>query len=537
MDSFVELRQVVQTLLRYWWALVAGAVIAGAIGYGVSLSQKPVYSATTTVYVGRSIRAADLERTDLQLGVQLAQTYANLVRRKPVLQGAVEALQLQTSWQELKKRVDVRSVENTQLLEIRVEANSPLEAQMTADEIAHQLLLLGPISSGSGVGEENRLFAQERLARLQANIEKAEERLNELEARIPELVTNSIEQVPELQAQIQTLELLIADWDSTYANLLRYLSPESTTNHIAIVESAEASRTPVHPRVELNTLMAALVGLFLTMGLVFVKEYFDDRLKPTDVVSEILGVGTLGSINRIDGKTLPEKLILQQDPFAPASEDFRLLRNKIQILSNDWLRKIIMVTSPTPTDLKSITTANLGIVLAQAGFRVIVVDTNLRQPLQHVLFQLPAGPGLTDYLYQAKPQLNGILQPASIPGLKILTVGDVQPAHPTELLGSARMAELLNRLAEHADIVLCDSAQAVAIADALVLSAHVDAAMLVVEMGKTRRATAEQAIRNLRQGGVNVLGTVLSPVQADMLVTAPLKAPTVSGTVSTTLTT
>jgi capsular exopolysaccharide synthesis family protein len=535
MDNFVEVRQVLAILLRRWWILLIGALIAGVIGYSVSLLQTPVYAATTAIYVGRSIQSSNIERIDLQVGAQLVPTYADLVRRRPVLKGAFDTLQLEGSWRELRNRVQVSSVENTQLLEIRVTADSPEEAQMTADEIARQLILVGPISSSDETVRETREFAQQRLDKLQANIEAAERQIDDLEAKMAMLISSALDQVPQLQLEVQTLEALIADWDSTYANLLAFLNTESSANQLAIVEPAEANPTPIQPRVRLNTLIAVLVGLALSTGLVFLLEYLDDTIKPGDAISEILGIATLGSISRIKGKTAQEKLIFRQDLFSPASEDYRLLRNKIQVMCADWPRKIIMVTSPTPGELKSITVANLGVVLAQGGFRVIIVDADMRQPVQHELFQLPIRRGLTDLLYDPELELNSQLQATKVSGLSVLAVGTLPPPHPSESLGSTHMGELLNQVAEQADIVLCDSAHAVAIADAMVLSGQVDGVLLVVEMGKTRRVTAEQAVQNLRQAGANLLGTILSPLPADKMTTIKLKMPEISGSLSRTV--
>lgn len=529
MNDFVELRQILAILLRRWWILLAGTLLAAVLGYWISSVQTPVYAASTTIYVGRSIQSSDLERIDLQLGAQLAFTYADLVRRKPVLQGTVTALQLDNSWQNLRDRVTVSPIENTQLLEIRVTAGSAEEAQMTADEIARQLIQIGPMSSLNDKASETRQFAEKRLSQMQANIEAAQRKLDELEARMATLVAISIDDVPALQAEANTLEMLIADWDNTYAGLLSYLNAEPATNHLAIVETAEASRTPIRPRVRLNTLLAGMIGLFLSMGLVFALEYFDETIKPTDAVTDILDLATLGSISRIKGKTIQEKLIVRQDLFSPASEDYRLLRNKIQVMCADWPRKVIMVTSPAPGEMKSITVANMGIVLAQAGNRVIIVDADLRQPMQHTLFQFPNHRGLTDLLSDPNLELTGELEKTAVPNLRVLSVGGLLPPHPSELLGSERIGKLLDRLAEQADIVLCDSAYAVAIADALVLSSHVDGVVLVVEIGKTRRSTAEQAVYNLRQVGANLMGSVLSPLPADRVATTNLKTSVAPG--------
>jgi capsular exopolysaccharide synthesis family protein len=197
----------------------------------------------------------------------------------------------------------------------------------------------------------------------------------------------------------------------------------------------------------------------------------------------------------------------------------------------DWPRKVIMVTSPIPGELKSLTVANLGIVLAKAGFRVIIVDANLRQPLQHVLFELPDRVGLTELLYAPETELDSHLKNTRVQNLRVLPVGALPPPHPSELLGSAHMSTLLNRLAEQSDIVLCDSAHTVAIVDALVLSRQVDGVVLVVEMGKTRRGLAEQAVYDLQQAGANLLGSVLNPIAAHKAATVFVSpvAPGVNG--------
>jgi Mrp family chromosome partitioning ATPase len=122
-------------------------------------------------------------------------------------------------------------------------------------------------------------------------------------------------------------------------------------------------------------------------------------------------------------------------------------------------------------------------------------------------------------------ELGSQLKFTSVQNLRVLPVGALPPPHPSELLGSAHMSTLLNRLAELADIVLCDSAHTVAIADGLVLSRQVDGVILVIEMGKTRRSLAEQAVLDLQQAGANLLGTVLNPMPVHKAAAPPLFRP------------
>lgn len=524
MDNFIELRQVIRILLRRWWLLVIGAVLAGTIGYYVSLIQTPVYEAATTMIVGRSTTAVNLERSDIQLSQQLAITYADFVRRRPVLKGAIDVLGLSDSWQELRNQVQVKAVEGTQLFEILVNADSPTKAKMIADEIAQQLILLGPAASQTQQ-EETKQFVEQRLQTLQDKIETGQRRLATLETQTVAISAGSISQLTQVQADIRELEALLTEWDDTYARLLAFVNTELPVNHLAVVEPAEASLKPIRPRVQLNLLVAVLVGLCLAGGLSFLLEHLDDRLRSPSDVSQFLGLVTLGGVSRIKGKSIQDRLILRQDVFSPASEDYRLLRNKIQVMSADWPHRIIMVTSPMPSEVKSMVVANLGIVLAQAGHKVIIVDANLRQPVQHVIFQIPNRHGLAELLYSPKLEFDGHLQKTEVGNLQVLTVGALPPSYPSEILGSMYMGDLLRRLAQHADIVLCDSAQATTIADAAVLSGQVDGVVLVLEAGKTRRGIAEQAVDNLQQAGAHLLGVVLSPLAANKRTVTRFKAP------------
>ncbi|MGC8782597.1 MAG: CpsD/CapB family tyrosine-protein kinase, partial [Anaerolineae bacterium] len=162
-----------------------------------------------------------------------------------------------------------------------------------------------------------------------------------------------------------------------------------------------------------------------------------------------------------------------------------------------------------PTEGKSLTAANLGVALAQAGRRVVVVDADLHRPRQHRLFGLRNNVGLTSALLEPRPGLEGLLQDGPTPGLRVLTSGPLPP-NPAELLGSARMKELLAELAAGADIVLLDSPPATALADATILSTQCDGVLLVLDCGMTRREVARRALEALRRVNARVVGALLN---------------------------
>jgi non-specific protein-tyrosine kinase len=484
-------------------------LVAGVTSYAVSQRQAPVYEATATLIVGQSMHATQLTEKDIFTSQQLALTYADIAERQPVLQGTIDTLSLHDTWRALKKRVTISPVQDTQLLEITVEASSPEEAQVTADELARQLILLSPTALQNREKDEDQRFVRQRLEGLQAKIEAGQERIKELEAAMAGSL--SAQQVQELQSEINTLQSLITDWESTYTQLLIFIDSKESPNYLAVIEPAQASPDPVRPLVGLNTLIASVVGLALALGLVFLLEYLDDTLKSADDLNRSLGLTSLGAISQIKGRRYQDKLISSQDPFTPAAEAYRIIRSNIQFSSIDRPIKSIMVTSSTPGEGKSFTVANLGIAMAQAGLRTIIVDTDLRRPVQHQVFTVPNLEGVTDLLRSPELEINHYLRDTKVNNLQLITCGTLPP-NPAEVLGSQRMGQLLAALNERADVVIYDCPPVVAVADAAILSRRIDGVVLVIDAGQTRRELAKQATMNLQQAGAHMLGAVLNRV-------------------------
>jgi non-specific protein-tyrosine kinase len=507
MSDFVELRRYIGILVKWWWLLILVTGVAAVTGYWVSQRQPRVYQSSTTLMVGQSIQATQPDSRDIQTSQQLALTYADIARRQPVLQGVIDRLNLSDTWQQLKNRVKVTPVEGTQLLEIRVEASSPAVAQVTADEIAHELILMSPTTQENQEQDENQRLVRQQLEDLQAKIEAGRARHGALEAAMANSL--SAKQVQELQVEMNTLENLSAVWESNYTQLLIFAASKKSPNYLTVVEPAQANLDPVRPRVRLNMLLASALGLCLALGLIFLLEFLDNTLKSADDLNQSLGLTVLGAVGHIDGKHYQDKMLVFQDPFSPVSEAYRMIRSNIQFMSVDRPAKTIMVTSATPREGKSITVANLGVVMAQAGLKTIIVDADLRRPVQHQIFRVPNLRGLTDLLCSPELEINGHLRNTNVQNLQLITCG-VLPPNPSELLGSQRMGQLLASLKELVDVVILDSPPAVAVTDAAVLSNRVDGVVLITHAGQTRRDVARQAILNLQQAGANLLGGVLN---------------------------
>jgi polysaccharide biosynthesis transport protein len=508
MSEATTIRQYVNLGLKWWWLIILATTIATGIGYGLSKRQIPVYQAKVTLIVGQSVfQNPDFNSTDLGTSQVVARTYADMTLRQPVLQGVAEALQLQDSWQSLKGRIQAKPVPGTQLLEITVQAPSPEEAQVTADEVARQLIKLSPTELQNRAQSETQHFINQRLEGLQVKIEAAQARLETLEASMNGSL--SAEQVQKTQAEMGELETLIAGWEDKYLGLLTLIEGSRAPNYLAVIEPAQANSSPINSQGRRLILMTSLAGLSLALGLIFLIEYLDDSFKSPSEFSQILGLTVLGSISQIKGGAYQDKLAALKDLFSPESEAYRMIRSNIQFAAIDRPAKVIMVTSPTPGEGKSTTVANLGVVMAQAGLKTIIVDADLRRPVQHQIFQVPNMIGLTDLLRTPKAELTDHLKQTAIENLYLISSG-ITPPNPSELLGSKRMEQVVAALAEQADVVIFDSPPAVAVTDAAVLSTKVDGVVLVIEAKRTRRDAAKQALLNLQQAGAHLLGGVLN---------------------------
>ena len=203
-------------------------------------------------------------------------------------------------------------------------------------------------------------------------------------------------------------------------------------------------------------------------------------------------------------------LIAFSDSKSIASEAYRILRTNLQFSSFDKEIKTIVVTSSTPGEGKTTTIANLAITIAQAGVKVLLVDTDLRKPRIHSLFGLNNSKGITTLLAQ-HGELKDYVNSVGINNLDVLKSGPIPP-NPSELLGSNAMKNFIQKAKENYDIILLDSAPVGSITDAAVLSAISDGVIFVVNSGKVDCEIVKRAKESLENVKANMLGVVLNNV-------------------------
>jgi capsular exopolysaccharide synthesis family protein len=262
----------------------------------------------------------------------------------------------------------------------------------------------------------------------------------------------------------------------------------------------------------MNTLMAAFVGLLLAGGIAVLIEYLDDTVKsPEDL--EASGLSSLGGVSRFHRPKDPDDMLvagsLSRRHF---SEAYRVLRTNLQFSTIDRPGQTLLITSANPREGKSTTAANLALVTAQAGKKVILVDSDLRRPSIHRFFGLSNEQGLTNLLLAPQSGINGCAQRTRFENLAVVTSGPLPP-NPSELLASRRLDSVLDALRAQADVIIIDSPPTLPVADASILASKVDGTMLVVDTSKTRVQALRRAKEALVRSKTHLLGAVLNKVK------------------------
>ena len=207
-------------------------------------------------------------------------------------------------------------------------------------------------------------------------------------------------------------------------------------------------------------------------------------------------------------QTSVRSIIANDNPKSPIAEQYRTIRTNLQFASVDKELETMIVTSPGPSEGKSLTTANVAVVFAQQGKKVLLVDADLRKPTVHYTFRADNTSGLSNYLVRNR-SLKELAKESRVENLDLLPSGPIPP-NPSELLGSTMMEKLIEEAKEHYDMIIFDTPPVLAVADSQVLSKFVDGALLVVRSKQTEQEAAGKAKEQLEQSRANILGVVLN---------------------------
>jgi capsular exopolysaccharide synthesis family protein len=465
----------------------------------------PVYEATTTVRVLLDVGVLDLSVGSTDYGVRLLNTYGRILKSEPILEEAISRLPepIAIRLDELRERLEVEVVPNTELIAIVVEDRDPVVARDLANTLA---LLLDEYVRGLYVdgGGSARQVVEEQLASIEADLELDHQQLAILVAS----------DAPD--ADIETLRSQIRFKEDAYDRLLdRYeltrLNESLRANSIAIVEPASLPKEPSNALGLMEVALGLFVGLFGGIGLALLIENLDTRFhspRQLEHLTNLPVLGTvpkgmlhLGGVHHADGT----------DKVRSIEEAYRLLGIHLQALREERAFNTVLVTSAMPREGKSTVSSNLAQTLAERGQTVFLVEGDMRRPTIEKLFGIDGDLGLSTLLAE-RVSLNGqelseVMHPAEQPSLFIIGGGS-EVSNPVMLLGSPAMDQLLEYLAAQSQVTVLDAPPVLGTADVSVLAPKVDGVVLVVGQALSSREHVSQALKQLEAMRAHVLGVV-----------------------------
>jgi capsular exopolysaccharide synthesis family protein len=302
-------------------------------------------------------------------------------------------------------------------------------------------------------------------------------------------------------------------------------------SNVRIVDAAVPPAAPYKPDLFNNTVFGLLVGFFLGLGFIVLRDRADRTIQEPGDAAFYLGVPELGLIPSAVADPLRGRRLLSVSSASPQSdsdslamvtwerkpcamaESFRSAITSILFTPREGERPhVVVLASPAPKEGKTTILTNLGIAMAEINERVLLIDADLRKPRLHHVFDLPNDVGLGDLLRRKEAlhgSLNGAIRPTSVPGLSVLTSGPSGESD-TALLYSARLSELIKALRQQFDTILIDTPPMLTMADARVIGRFADAVILVARANQTSRDAIQAALRRFLEDGTPVLGTILN---------------------------
>ena len=299
--------------------------------------------------------------------------------------------------------------------------------------------------------------------------------------------------------------------------------------NVRVVERAEVPNRPSRPNVPLNLALGLIGGIVVAAGAAFASEYFDSSVKSTEEAEELLRLPALATVPNFavarrsayghaltngagaqPGAGAAQQLVVTHEPRSVIAEAFRTLRTSVLFSTPGAAPKVILVTSATASEGKTVNCLNLAAALAESGSRVLLIDVDLRHPSCHRAFAIENSTGLSNCL-AGQTGLEGIVHALEKPRLWFVPAG-ATPPNPAELVGSTRMQEVLDLVREEFDFVILDSPPVTPVSDAIVLARASDGVVLVVKGQDTPKELVRRARDQLVLTGAHLLGAVMNNV-------------------------
>jgi non-specific protein-tyrosine kinase len=499
----LELRHYVQILRRRLPVVVLVTALVVGVAIAISATSTRIYAASADVLV-----ADPSQQTNLGTGSAAGSSVQSITAQIPTEIELMKAREVrQAVAKDLGKAngdiadVSIDQVGETNLIRVTVESASPSIARRAANAYAN-----GYVSIRKREAVDAGLSA----------VKVVRDKLTDLQSQLSQLDAQIARARPDEATNLSAQRTAVANQIDSYKQQADQLAVAAQIRQLGgaqVVSTAVTPTSPAKPKPVRDALLGLALGLMLGIALAFLAEFLDDKINTNEDVARYgNGLTVLAEIPVISRDRKGRRLVALDDPSSGAAEAYRSLRTSVRIVGLRSPIQSLLVTSPMAEEGKTTTVANLGVTMARAGWRVILVDLDLRRARLESLFGIPSSVGLMSVLAGDTPLAEALWEvpiAPGIPGLRVLPAGELPP-NPSEVMGTSRLAEVLATLQSWADIVVLDTPPLVPVTDALVLSERVDGVLLVVEAGSTRRRHLKRASELLQQAQAPLIGAALN---------------------------
>jgi capsular exopolysaccharide synthesis family protein len=498
----VEFRDYLAVIKARRGVIVQAALVVLLVAIVMSVVTPRVYEGEARVLIaesdtGAAIFGAVVSEFSSQPERSL-QTQVQLVQMRPLLENTIRRLDLKMTPEDLSEQLVVTSVGQTNIIRVVARHSDAGTAAAIANTVAEEFV--------SWSQEARRESIQAAAAEVETRLEQAKEQILELGRRIRD------------EGKSDELDAALDIATGSYVTLAEKLeelriNEQLETGSGRVVSPAATPAEPVEPNLLRNILIGIVVGLVFGLSMAFINEYMDDTVKSSAQAEQIFGAPVIGVIPEEKlRKDEGRRLSVVTDPSSSVAEAYRALRNSLDFINFQQDIKTIVVASAAPGEGKSTVAANLGVSLAQAGKKVVIVECDFRRPTAAQFFRVSHTIGLSDVLSGAQP-VKAALQRPGDENVLVLTAGKLPP-NPGELLSSPRMGELIETLEEWADWVVLDTPPLLAVADGAAVSRWADGVLMVMKGSTSSRDAARKAAEVLTNVGARVIGGVIWGLEA-----------------------
>ena len=482
-DSEMTLRDYASIVDRRKWIVVAAVLITTLVALVLSVLQTPIYVADSEVLIEPRGEDALFDDQVENVDYRAIETEIQVIEGQAVRARVQENLGLDAA----PSPVSASAIGDTDVISVAVRNTNAANAAILATAYAEAYV---EIRREQGVTD---LLAAS--VEVQRAIDELQDDIDALDADDP--------QRPALVAQLAT-------FTTTLDQLL--VDARLRTGGATVIKIAEVPASPVEPTPARNVMLAAVVGLLLGLGAAFLIDYLDDEVRTAEDVEALTGRPILAEVP-VDPPVDARPLAIS-DPSHLSVESYRGLRTNLQFLALDEQLSVVQITSSLSGEGKTTTATNLAVVLARAGHQVALVDADLRRSRVHEMFGISSVPGLTEMLLGTAPK--DVVQLVDVGAdhrISIYPSGAI-PSNPSEMLSGRRMKMLLDRMGEHYDYVIVDSAPVLPVSDSVAVAGSVDGVIVVCQARRINESSLTETLERLDRVSAPIIGMVLNQARS-----------------------